>query len=112
MRFAGTCRRYSNRAMPQLAIAAIHHELPCMLRKWPYQAKVMKRLEPVRRIAALSAGCCSMKVGMAEKEVQGEVPLSPIAPPVGARRDTCAASANAVLEFALFRGREGFEQTP
>jgi hypothetical protein len=53
-----------------------------------------------------------MKVGMAEKEVQGEVPLSPIAPPVGARRDTCAASANAVIEFALFRGREGFEQTP
>src|SRR5450755_431956 len=111
MRFAGTCSRYSNRAMPQLAIAAIHHGLPCMLRKCPYQANVMKRLEPVRRIAALSAGCCSMKVGMTE-EVRGDVPLSPIAPPVVGRRDLRVSSANAVIEFALFRGRKGLEQTP
>src|ERR1700676_5555710 len=69
MRFAGTCSRYSNSAIPQLTVAAIHHGLDCMLRRCPYQANVMNRLEPMRRIAAVSAGCCSMEVGM---EGQGQ----------------------------------------
>src|ERR1700682_4130636 len=69
MRFAGTCSRYSNSAIPQLTVAAIHHGLDCMVRRCPYQANVMSRLEPMRRIAALSTGGCSMEVGM---EGQGQ----------------------------------------
>src|SRR6266404_8960337 len=73
MRFAGTCSRYSNSAIPQLTVAAIHHLLDCMLRRCPYQAKVMNKLEPMRRIAALSAGCCSMEIGMGGQEQQKAV---------------------------------------
>jgi hypothetical protein len=82
-----------------------------MLRKCPYQAKVMKKLEPVRRIAALSAGCCSMKVGMAEKVRWGGAIIADCAA-CRRRRDMCAFCPDAVIEFALFRGRKGLEQTP
>ena len=37
-----------NSAIPQLTVAAIHQGLDCMLRKWPYQAKVIKMFEMVR----------------------------------------------------------------
>src|SRR5438270_11192947 len=46
MRLAGTCRQYSKKAIPQLTKITFHK---ASLRnfKWPYQAIVMKRLEPV-----------------------------------------------------------------
>ena len=48
MRLAGTCRRYSNRAIPQLTIAARYHGAVFMLRRWPYQANVMKTFEAIK----------------------------------------------------------------
>src|SRR5438105_11712578 len=47
MRLAGTCSRYSNRAMPQLTSAAIHHGLAESSFKWAYQAKIMNTFEPI-----------------------------------------------------------------
>src|SRR5260370_14476426 len=46
MRFAGTWKQYSKKAIPQLTMIAFHR---ASLRnfKWPYQAKVMKILETV-----------------------------------------------------------------
>src|SRR6185295_14675711 len=61
---AGTCSRYSNSAMPQLASAATHQARPCMLRKCAYQAKVMKRFDAASSRAATSAGCCRRLAGM------------------------------------------------
>src|SRR5678809_1412324 len=45
MRLAGTCRRYSKSAMPQLAIAAIHQGLAERSFRCAYHAKVMNTLE-------------------------------------------------------------------
>src|SRR4051794_32081114 len=57
MRFAGTCRRYSNSAMPHEISAAIHHGLPAKFLRCPYQANVMKRFDRVSSAAQASAGC-------------------------------------------------------
>src|SRR5690242_21715289 len=54
MRLAGTWRRYSKSAMPQLASTAIHHGFADRLRKCAYQAKVMKTLDAASS-AAVSA---------------------------------------------------------
>lgn len=51
MRLAGTISMYSKKAMPQLVSAAISQGLPFRLFRWPYQAKVMKRLEQQSRAA-------------------------------------------------------------
>src|SRR5579872_2257592 len=48
MRLAGTCRQYSKKAIPQLARMTIHSGEARYLR-CPYQAQVMKMLEPIRR---------------------------------------------------------------
>src|SRR4051812_43779518 len=48
MRFAGTCTRYSNSAMPQLASAAITHGFDAMFLRWAYHANVMKTFEITR----------------------------------------------------------------
>src|SRR5688572_11169141 len=45
MRLAGTCSRYSKRAMPQLTSAAIHQGFADSSRRCAYQAKVMKTFE-------------------------------------------------------------------
>src|SRR5580658_462394 len=45
MRFAGTCSRYSNRAMPQLTSAATTHGRVFNSFRCPYQAKVMKTFD-------------------------------------------------------------------
>src|ERR1700752_4293383 len=47
MRFAGTWSRYSNRAMPQLTIAAIYHLRSWRFFKCAYQAKVMNTFDPI-----------------------------------------------------------------
>src|SRR5262245_43834430 len=47
MRLAGTCRRYSNSAMPQLRTAAMYHGRSDRLRRWAYHANVMNTLEAV-----------------------------------------------------------------
>src|SRR5918993_990664 len=57
MRLAGTCKRYSNSAMPQEMSAAAHHGLPEKFLRCPYHANVMKRFDSVRSTAADSAGC-------------------------------------------------------
>jgi hypothetical protein len=51
MRLAGTCSRYSKRAMPQLASAAIHHGEDCRCFRWPYHANVMKRFDAASSVA-------------------------------------------------------------
>ncbi len=60
MRFAGTCSRYSNSAMPHDTSAATHHGLPARFFKCPYHAKVMKRFESVSSTAHARAGCCAI----------------------------------------------------
>src|SRR5512143_45954 len=50
MRLAGTCSRYSSKAMPQLANAASIHGWLFISFRCAYQAKVMKTLEQVSRI--------------------------------------------------------------
>src|SRR5690349_21733386 len=52
MRLAGTCSRYSNSAIPQLASAARYHGRSAMFRRWAYQANVMKTLEQTSNSAA------------------------------------------------------------
>src|SRR6476661_1308874 len=47
MRFAGTWRRYSNRAMDQLTMAATYQALDRRSLRWAYQANVMKTFEHV-----------------------------------------------------------------
>jgi hypothetical protein len=47
MRFAGTAKQYSTKAMPQLAKMTRTSGTALYLR-WPYQARVMKRLEQNR----------------------------------------------------------------
>src|SRR6266699_116523 len=50
MRLAGTMKQYSMKAMPQLTRMA-SQSADCLYLRWPYQAKVMKMLEMVRRMA-------------------------------------------------------------
>src|SRR3569832_373416 len=45
IRFAGTCSKYSNRAIPQLTRAAIYQARWLRLFRCPYQANVMKTFE-------------------------------------------------------------------
>src|SRR4051812_8600895 len=49
MRLAGTCSRYSKSAIPQLANAATYQGRDDKLRRWAYQANVMKTFEAMRR---------------------------------------------------------------
>src|SRR6202051_2084354 len=48
MRLAGTCRRYSKRAMPRLTSPATYHARPLRFFKCAYHANVMKTFEPMR----------------------------------------------------------------
>src|SRR5262245_18810195 len=56
MRFAGTCRRYSKSAMPQLASAAIHHGQAARFFRCAYQAKVMNTFEATSSAADTKTG--------------------------------------------------------
>src|SRR5213592_675994 len=47
MRLAGTCRRYSNSAMPQLTMAATYQGRSARLRRCAYHAIVMKTFEQI-----------------------------------------------------------------
>ena len=49
MRLAGTWKQYSKKAMPQLTRMTFHSASWRNFR-WPYQAKVMKMLEKMRRM--------------------------------------------------------------
>jgi hypothetical protein len=49
MRLAGTWKRYSNNATPQLTSAATYHGLAFSSLRCAYHAKVMKTLEMMRR---------------------------------------------------------------
>jgi hypothetical protein len=49
---------YSNRAIPQLAKAAMYHCLVLRFFRWPYQAKVMNRFDNT------SNNVVFMKIGM------------------------------------------------
>ena len=48
MRFAGTWKQYSKKAIPQLARIAIQTGFARKSLRWPYQAKVMKTFETRR----------------------------------------------------------------
>src|SRR4051812_27770822 len=56
MRLAGTCSRYSARAMPQLTSAAMYQGEVARFFRCPYQAKVMKMLEPISSSTVCSEG--------------------------------------------------------
>src|SRR5512146_629372 len=58
MRLAGTCSRYSNKAMPHEARAAMNHGLPARFLRCAYQANVMNTLERASNPMAASAGYC------------------------------------------------------
>src|ERR1700675_2794009 len=69
MRFAGTWKQYSAKAMSQLMTMTLNSGAWRYFR-WPYQAKVMKMLERVRsrivvmRICCLIVGVdCTLRVG-------------------------------------------------
>src|ERR1700734_2420119 len=47
MRLAGTCRRYSKNAMPQLASAAMNHERSPRFFRCAYHANVIKTFDPI-----------------------------------------------------------------
>src|SRR5262245_15142155 len=51
MRLAGTCTRYSKKAMPQL-IRITTGRATSRKRRWPYQASVMKAFETISNAAA------------------------------------------------------------
>src|SRR5690349_12375327 len=55
MRLAGTANQYSTSAIPQLAITATHIAA-CGNLRWPYQATVIKTLEPISRRIGSTAG--------------------------------------------------------
>src|SRR5688572_6068209 len=63
MRLAGTCSRYSNRAMPQLISAAMYHGDARSSLRCAYHAKVMKRLERPSRIAVLRMTGMALRYG-------------------------------------------------
>src|SRR3954467_2074198 len=56
MRLAGTCRRYSKRAIPQLAAAAAHHGQAARFLRCAYHAKVMNTLEATSSTAETKTG--------------------------------------------------------
>ncbi len=70
MRFAGTCSRYSKRAIPQLASAATHQARVERFRRWAYQAKVMKTFEQARSATARAIGCMERETGDGRREMR------------------------------------------
>ncbi len=48
MRFAGTWKQYSKKAMPQLTTIATMSGLPLSAERCPYQAKLMKMFATTR----------------------------------------------------------------
>src|SRR6185295_440032 len=56
MRLAGTWRRYSKRAIPQLTAAAAHHGQAARFFRCAYQAKVMNTLEATSSAAETKTG--------------------------------------------------------
>src|SRR5712671_6599679 len=57
MRFAGTWKQYSAKAMSQLITMTLNNGAWRYFR-WPYQAKVMKMLERVRSRIVVMRICC------------------------------------------------------
>jgi len=54
IRFAGTCKRYSSRAIPQLTNAAIYHGLAFRFLRCPYQANVINIFDKISKIVVFS----------------------------------------------------------
>src|SRR6266704_2098623 len=79
MRFAGTWKQYSKKAMPQLAKITFHS---ASLRNFrcPYHATVMKTFEMVsRRIVRICSRCSSLRVPSTSRDLD-ENGLSQVAP--------------------------------
>ena len=53
-RFAGTCKTYSKKAIPQLTVTATHSGADERCFKCPYQANVINRLEVVSKLMVSS----------------------------------------------------------
>src|SRR5574339_163232 len=70
MRLAGTCKRYSNSAMPQDTSAAIHHGLALRCFRCPYQAKVMKIFDAASNSAVGTMGWENQAVTVASAGAQ------------------------------------------
>ena len=51
---AGTCSKYSNKAMAQLAMAATYYLWSLKSFRWPYHANVMKIFEQTKRNTVLA----------------------------------------------------------
>src|SRR6478672_9718065 len=82
IRFAGTCSRYSNSAMPHEINAAIHHGRSSSVRRWPYQANVMNRFEHDRSTAQTSAGWVAREAGFIGNARDGALAPAALSPTV------------------------------
>src|SRR5574338_1194324 len=67
MRLAGTAKQYSNRAIDQPTRIAVPM-VQLGKRNWPYQAKVMKMLETMRRAMVSIAAAYSDSKGTARRK--------------------------------------------
>src|SRR5258708_33677213 len=54
MRLAGTCSRYSKRAMPQLTSAARYQGVEVRYFRWPYHANVMNRFDAASSVTVVA----------------------------------------------------------
>src|SRR6478609_3874365 len=120
MRLAGTCSRYSNSAMPQLASAATIQGRPDRFFRCAYQAKVMNTLDRTSSAVAARAGGMVMgmrgyrNAGLVESRCRrlpqtlqpllchtqdgGPEPARAGAPPLARRHDTGALQSTQMLQ--------------
>src|SRR5687768_18297754 len=61
-RLAGTMKQYSKKAIAQLT-STTFQSAACLCLRWPYQAKVMKTLEMVSRMAVFMGGMYKSVIG-------------------------------------------------
>src|SRR5690348_12340793 len=102
MRLAGTCSRYSNSAMPQLASAAMNQGLPERFLRCAYQAKVMNTFDRMSRPVAASVGDRFSGMGVLEG-VFGQ-PGGCLAQASGLQRAvTCASHFSRCDQLAAFQ---------
>src|ERR1700722_10390899 len=113
MRFAGTCSRYSNRAMPQLTSAAMTHGRVFSSFRCPYQAKVMKTFDRHSRPTV-----CSSTIPLPKKvPLRGQQRPTFVIPPAAADLQVTRrvpfqlkpAGANEVDRGPILRLNIGFE---
>src|SRR5436190_4253001 len=94
IRFAGTCRKYSNSAIPQLTIAATYHGLSARLRRCAYHANVMNTFAAMSRRTVGSAADMPRFYLLSARGADGPVRLVQPAP-----RALVVADRNVIPHF-------------